>query len=359
MEQMLEEVFHCHATVNTKFHAVHAYVFLGFTLTAIGSIFSKSPQTIANWVKRWHVEGNLDRLSAPNNRKFTYHHRLWIKDFVDRDPLCFLHEIQTGFQQHFVGMTISVSTIYSILVHDFNYSKKVVERRSLQIRFDEICRFCQEINQIRPLHHQLIFLDEMGLDNRDMLRKRGWFLRGTTPTIRGAFGRSRRISTLAFLCNTGFVEVFESEGTFNRDRFMACLRELVNSKKIMKGSMFIMDGAKIHLDPNIVHYLRSTGLYVLFLPAYCPFYNPIEVAFAYVKQHLQHNHEEASRNDRMEICEAFLALSQKDVSPTFLKCGYRPDGFFDPWKAYDHAKAVERCETTSFETELSDEIASL
>ena len=28
-----------------------------------------------------------------------------------------------------------------------------------------------------------------------------------------------------------------------------------------------MDGAKIHLDLNIVNYLGSTGLYVLFLPA--------------------------------------------------------------------------------------------
>ena len=96
-------------------------------------------------------------------------------------------------------MTISVCTIYQILVHDFNYSKKTVERRSLQIRFDEICRYSIEMNQIRPLHHQLVFLDEMGLDNRDMLRKRGWFLRGTTPTNRGEFGRTRRISTLAFL----------------------------------------------------------------------------------------------------------------------------------------------------------------
>lgn len=226
-------------------------------------------------------------------------------------------------------MTISVCSIYQILVHDFNYPKKTVERRSLQIRFDEICRYSIEINQIRrPLHHQLVFLDEMGLDNRDMLRKRGWFLRGTTPTIRGEFGRTRRISTLAFLGQTGFMGIFETEGTFNRDRVMSCLRELVSSKKIMKGSVFIMDGAKIHLDLNIVNYLRSTGLYVLFLPAYCPFYNPIEVAFAYVKPHLQKNHDESLRRDRMEINEAFLALSKKDFSPTFLKCGYRHDGFF-------------------------------
>ena len=37
----------------------------------------------------------------------------------------------------------------------------------------------------------------------------------------------------------------------------------------MKGSVFIMDGAKIHLDLNIVNYLRSTGLYVLFLLPAC------------------------------------------------------------------------------------------
>lgn len=359
MEQMQQEVFRAQASVNTKFHAVHAYVFLGLTLVEVGHIFCKSTTTIANWVKKWHIEGNLDRLSAKNNTKFTPIHREWIRRFVEHDPLCYLWEIKTGFQEHFVGVSISISTIYRILIHDLHLTKKTVERRALQIRFDDICRFNGEINAIRPLHHQLLFLDEMSLDNRDMLRKKGWFLRGSTPTFRGQFGRSKRISTLAFLGWTGILEVFEVEGTFNRDKFLSCLRELVRSGRVAKGTIFIMDGARIHLDPNLVNYLRSTGVYVLFLPAYCPFFNPIELAFAYVKKYLRDHHDETKSSDRQEIIEAFLSLTEKDMSPTFLKCGYRHDGFFDPWIAYNHLDAIAQNEATEMEQTLNEEIRRL
>ncbi|OWZ04489.1 Serine/threonine-protein kinase [Phytophthora megakarya] len=43
-----------------------------------------------------------------------------------------------------------------------------------------------------------------------------------------------------------------------------------------RGSVWILDGAKIHCHPDIVYYLRSLGIISIFLPCYCPFYNPID-----------------------------------------------------------------------------------
>jgi hypothetical protein len=91
---------------------------------------------------------------------------------VDSNPLAFLYEIKEAFTKEF-KFDISVSTIYKILIHDLNYTKKKVERRAIQIRFDDICRYTREVNMLTPIHDRLIFLDEMSLDNRDMLRKRG------------------------------------------------------------------------------------------------------------------------------------------------------------------------------------------
>jgi hypothetical protein len=42
---------------------------------------------------------------------------------------------------------------------------------------------------LQPIHNRLVFIDEMSLDNRDMLRKRGWFLRGSHPVYIGEFKR--------------------------------------------------------------------------------------------------------------------------------------------------------------------------
>ena len=69
-----------------------------------------------------------------------------------------------------------------------------------------------------------------------------------------------------------------TEGTFNRLKFFNYLKELIESGAIQKypgrNSIWIMDGARIHCHENIVYYLRLCGIIPLFLPAYCPFYNP-------------------------------------------------------------------------------------
>lgn len=233
---------------------------------------------------KWHVQGKLKRLSTTNNKKFNENHRAWIKSYVEEKPLSYLNEIKHQFEYNFNGLQISISAIYKILIQHCKFTKQKAERRSIQIRFQDICRYSNEINCIRPLHSQLSFLDEVIVDNCDMLRYRGWFLKGSIPYFSCSFERKERISILAFLSVSGIIEAYETPGTFNRNIFVQCLRKLVKESKIRKGTVVIMDGAKIHLDPNIVYYLRSVGLLVLFLPAYCPFYNTIEIVFAYLKK---------------------------------------------------------------------------
>lgn len=66
------------------------------------------------------------------------------------------------------------------------------------------------------------------------------------------------------------------------------LRSLCKNPEIKqypgKHSIFIMDGAKIHCDKNLVYWLLSLGVIIIFLPAYCPFFNPIEVMFSMLKK---------------------------------------------------------------------------
>lgn len=358
MDLLVKEVFKVNASSNTKYHAVHAYVFFGFTLRFLAALFCKSPQTIANWVRKWHITGELKRLSAQKRSRFQKIHQQWIKSYVDKNPLSYLHEIKKEFESHFTGMRISISTIYKILIHELNYTKKTIERRAIDIRFSDICRFTKEVNSIRPVHDRLIFLDEMSLDNRDMLRKKGWFLRNHQPTMFAQFVRKERISILAFIGISGFIDVYETEGTFNRTKFFNSLRDLVQCRKLKTGSVVIMDGAKIHLDPNIVNYLRSVGLYVVFLPSYCPFFNPIEIMFSRVKSQLQRMYKENSSDEKLALLDVIAALSKVDMSPTFISCGYSISGLFDPSIAYDHSNTVSNCENIELEQAIRIDIAS-
>ncbi|KAG6943464.1 hypothetical protein JG687_00018448 [Phytophthora cactorum] len=98
-------------------------------------------------------------------------------------------------------------------------------------------------------------------------------MREEKVTIRGDFQRKPR-------------------GMFDRVSFVECCRDFVYSDcgnirqypGSNSNSVWILDGAIIHRHPEIVHYLHSVGVVPMFLPAYCPSFNPIEFMFEYMKK---------------------------------------------------------------------------
>jgi hypothetical protein len=84
-------------------------------------------------------------------------------------------------------------------------------------------------------------------------------------------------------------------------------------------------------DPEIVHYLRSVGVVPIFLPAYCPFFNPIEYMFGYVKRAFQRYYNESSGRDLLPfIVETFGRFKSFDMSRVIEHCGWMAQGHFDP-----------------------------
>ena len=76
-----------------------------------------------------------------------------------------------------------------------------------------------------------------------------------------------------------------------------------------------MDGAKIHCHPNITYYLRSLGITPIFLPAYCPFFNPIELFFGMVKRKMERHYDGSKKTDLVvaiaEVMNSFNGYSFK------------------------------------------------
>jgi hypothetical protein len=141
------------------------------------------------------------------------------------------------------------------------------------------------------------------MDNRGLIRTKGYGIIGEKLLHRIEFIRKPRISMLSFLGQSGILENYSTEGTFNRLKFFECLKNFALSgiceKFPGKNSIFIMDGAKIHCHPRIIRYLRSLGIIPIFLPAYTPFFNPIEVIFGIMKRHLKKKFISNTKN--MEI----------------------------------------------------------
>ncbi|XP_053686762.1 uncharacterized protein LOC128745977 [Sabethes cyaneus] len=332
---ILQNVRHRRASCNTKYHCLYGYYFLRISRSNLSVIYRKSKTTISSWIMQYEEAG----LVTENQRKQIYkkfgaEHRSWIVQQYQNNPVLFLDECSSLFYRKF-HKTISVASICRIL-HSEGLTWKALERRAIQIREDEIFRFFWELNSLDWDLFNLVFLDEVSIDNRDMLRNRGYGIKGEKLVFRGEFVRRPRVSFLCFLGQKGMLDSFETEGTFTRKLFFECLRLFaLENKNVFRypgaNSVWILDGARIHCDQNIVLYLRSIGIFPVFLPPYCPFFNPIEIIFGITKKSMIKTYNENRRENLSHVAiSTFSAFSTYDCTKIFRHCGYLPGGQFDP-----------------------------
>ncbi|KAH9123132.1 hypothetical protein LEN26_001841 [Aphanomyces euteiches] len=337
MSMILRDVEKRHASVNTVMHALYGYYFLGVSKQQLATLYRKHVSTIDNWIQRYEADGTYRRRQTTRQRKFTEVQKLWVIDYCKKHPLSFLDEAKAAFQQKY-GITISVPTIWEILCAN-GYTRKVLERRAINIKVSDIIRFSREMQVVAWSQLNIQFLDEASFDNRGMLRTRGYCLKGKKLTFRGEFTRKPRVSVLCWINIDGVAEVFHTEGTFNRMKFIECCRIHAHSRKSVhaypgRGSIWILDGAKIHCHASIVHYLRSISIVPLFLPAYCPFLNPIEYLFGLVKKKMQRHYVENTREPLdVFVLRMPFEFDGFNMTRIFEHCGYNRDGVFDPSRA--------------------------
>lgn len=335
MNVILENVRHRQATKNTKYYCLYNYYVLGIKRSHLAIIYCKSKTTISSWIAEYERSGAFGTGSRQATfPKFDHMKRKWITDLYEKLPTLYLDEAKQRFTSHF-GVPISVSSICKIL-HAHGLSWKVLERRAIQIRESEVVKYSRELCCFQWDHPQLVFLDEVSFDNRDMWRTRGYGLIGQKVVYKGEFRRRPRVSTLCFLGYQGILDSFETEGTFTRQKFFDACRKMALTNGNIRSypgqfSVWIMDGARIHCDKNIIKYLRSLGIIPIFLPPYCPFYNPVEIVFGLIKRYVRRHYEENKDVPMSVIVGAALTkFTSYDCTNLFRKCGYFPGGVFDP-----------------------------
>lgn len=333
MSMILYKTSKKHASSDVVYYCLYGYFFLGQRKSQLAKTYNKNKTTIARWIKQYLENGFYSRSETQKLAKFDEEQRNWLLRLYNKNPTIYLHEAKNLFVRKF-QIIISASSICRIL-HQAGYTWKTLERRAIQIREDDITRFFFEMSAIPWDLSSLIFLDEVAFDNRGMLRNKGYGIRGQRLVHRGEFVRKPRISLLCFLGQSGMQASYQTEGTFTRKIFFNYVRDFALSAKVQthpgRHSVFILDGARIHCDENITTYLRSLGLIVVFLPAYCPFYNPIEIVFGHCKKHTKKTYQEG--NDlQLTVASTMMKFTDCDSTALFVKCGYNYDGTFDPMK---------------------------
>lgn len=134
-----------------------------------------------------------------------------------------------------------------------------------------------------------------------------------------------------------------TNGTFDRLTFLKSCRSFALSGQVQQRpgmrSVWILDGARIHCHPGFTYYLRSLGIIPVFLPAYCPFFNPIEYFFGFVKKQMRRTYQEATtkHKDIVKVISTILdCFREYNMRNVFKHCGFSPSGCFNPGTAFSN-----------------------
>jgi len=211
-------------------------------------------------------------------------------------------------------MEVTWKNAYSI-PYDWNSAEVLYQRQ--QYLFNLQC-FLQ-----RPK----IYLDESGF-HLHIKKSKGRALAGEKAKL-SLVPKGPRVSLIAALSESGYAhyELFNSIGDkkrgVNGDDFRSFLLNL--APKIPRNSVLVLDNCKIHhaeLLQETWKMLQITyGIDHLFLPAYSPFLNPIELSFNALKISVK-NGEFYNRGDLLQVIERSIVstITPENSTQWFAHC---------------------------------------
>lgn len=167
---------------------------------------------------------------------------------------------------------------------------------------------------------RLLFLDETATPTR-LTR-----LRARAPRGRRAYGpvprrRWSSVSLLASLGAGGMGPAAVVDGAVNGPAFEAYVAQLL-LPGLVPGQIVVLDNLSVHKSARVRALIEGAGRQLLFLPPYSPDFNPIELAFAKIKQRLRGAEARTYEALVAATGPALDAVTAHDVHGFFAHCGY-------------------------------------
>lgn len=111
------------------------------------------------------------------------------------------------------------------------------------------------------------------------------------------------------------------EGAANASIFREYIRHVLGPT-LQPGDWVICDNLSAHFDQSARLLIEERGAQLVFLPAYSPDLNPIEMMWAKVKQHLRSARARSQRTLLVAIRNALASVSSDDACGFFKHAGY-------------------------------------
>src|SRR5215472_8981921 len=174
----------------------------------------------------------------------------------------------------------------------------------------------------KSLGGRLIFLDETWTTTA-MTRRYAWSDVGTRAIGHAPNGHWKTTTFLAGLTSEGLIAPFVLDGPINAECFLAYVEQVL-IPALREGDTVILDNLSSHKDDEAAHLIAAAGARLLFLPPYSPDLNPIEMAFAKLKELLRQ--AQATTVDALwDLIGRTLNLFTPEECANYIRhCGYNP-----------------------------------
>ena len=135
-------------------------------------------------------------------------------------------------------------------------------------------------------------------------------------------GKKERVSLLAAVTLRGLEgkHCLVHPENVNQAAFLSYLKTLLPNLKA--GSVLVLDNWRVHLGPDVRKLVAKYKCTLLYLPAYSPDFNPIELLFSKIKAFVKQLRPLTLPELMQAFVDAVLSVSPTDAKNTFEYCGY-------------------------------------
>jgi transposase len=171
---------------------------------------------------------------------------------------------------------------------------------------------------------RLVFVDECGT-HTSLAPIYGYAPKGERLYLPVPRTRGKNTTLLSSMSVEGMGPSLTVEGATTAQVFETYL-EKVLAPSLGKGQIVVMDNLGAHRPKRIRELIEQRGCELLYLPAYSPDLNPIEEAFAKIKNLVRKATARTKEALVEAIGAALSAVTAADVRGFFEHAGYRPTG---------------------------------
>jgi len=198
-------------------------------------------------------------------------------------------------------------------------------RRAAEQERPEIASECEAFRQQMSTlpAERLVFLDESGVTTK-MARTHARAARGQRAYGSIPLGSWQRLTVLGALACDGLVATMSIEASTSTSVLLAYLEQVLVPalKRTRPDAILVMDNLRPHRATEVQELLAGAGIGLVYLPRYSPEFNPIEPAWAKMKERLKAKAARSLEALEAELKPTLDTITAKDARGWIKHAGY-------------------------------------